>query len=124
VFFANGGVDILDLVTRRWVPVDSPVALNIVVADANSRVWVSNPGERRIAYLEFSNEDNHSNFTVKHTVELDDAIQRFYRMDGLNHRVVVTHDQVGGAVTLLDADNPQRSSAKKLEGFLFSDLYD
>jgi hypothetical protein len=36
---------------------------------------------------------------------------------------VVTHDQVGGAVTLLDAHNPQRSSAKKIEGFLFSNSY-
>ena len=123
VFFTGGGVDILDLATRRWVPVDSPVPLNLVVADGN-RVWMSNPGDSRIAFLDFGTDTNHSTFTVKNPVKLDDPIQRFYRMDGLgNFRVVVTHDQVGGAVTLLDAHNPQRSSAKKIEGFLFSNSY-
>jgi hypothetical protein len=125
VFLTGGGVDILDLATRRWVPVDSPVPLNIVVADGGGKVWVSNPGDSRISFLDFGDATTrYSTFTVKSTVKLDDAIQQFYRMDGSGHsRVVVTHDQVGGAVTLLDAQNPQRSSAKKLEGFLFSNLY-
>ena len=125
VFFDGGGVDILDLASRRWAPVDSPVTLTLVVADSeNSRVWVSNPGDNRIAYLDFSADAAQSTFAVKKKVQLDDDVQQFFRMDGsTNTRVVVTHDQVGGAVTLLDATNPQRSTAKKLEGFLFSNLY-
>ncbi len=125
VFFAGGGVDILDLATRHWVPIDSPVPLNLVVADIeSSRVWVSNPGDDRIAFLEFSSDANHTTFTVENTIQLDDAVEQFFRMEGSSHhRVAVIHDQVGGAVTLLDATNPQRSSAKKLEGFLFSNLF-
>ena len=124
VFLSGGGVDILDLTSRHWVPIDSPIALTLVQADKErSRVWVSAPGDKRIAYLDFGTNTDQSTLTVKSSVELDDPVRSFFRMGAAgSSRVVVNHGQAGGAVTLLDAVNPQRATAKKLEGFLFSDL--
>jgi hypothetical protein len=122
VMLAGGGVDILDLTTRHWVPIDSPIALTLVVGDAEGRrVWVSAPGDRRIAYLNFGADAERA--TLTKSVQLDDPVDTFFRLGTAgNSRVVVTHAQAGGAVTLLDAVNPERVSAKKLEGFLYSDL--
>jgi hypothetical protein len=124
VFLSSGGVDILDLTTRHWVPIDSPVALTLVEADKErSRVWVSAPGDKRIAYLDFGTSTDRATLTINNRVQLDDPVQSFFRMGTAgNARIVVTHSQAGGAVTLLDAVDPQRTTAKKLEGFLFSDL--
>lgn len=124
VFLSSGGVDILDLTTRHWVPIDSPIALTLVEADKErSRVWVSAPGDKRLAYLDFGTNTDQSTLTIKNSVQLDDPVQSFFRIGtGGSSRIVVTHSQAGGAVTLLDAVNPQRITAKKLEGFLFSDL--
>jgi hypothetical protein len=123
VFLANGGVDILDLTTRHWSPIDSPVALTLVVADdERNRVWVSAPGDERISFLDFGSGAQ-STLTVNHTVQLDDPVQLLFRVGAAgNARVVVSHDEPGGAVTLLDAAAPQRATAQKLEGFLYSDL--
>jgi hypothetical protein len=123
VFLSNGGVDILDLTTRHWSPIDSPIALTLAVADAErNRVWVSAPGDERVSFLDFGS-GGQSTLTVNHTVQLDNPVQALFRMGTAGSaRVVVTHDQAGGAVTLLDATEPQRATAKKLEGFLYSDL--
>ena len=120
VFLSGGGVDILGLTSRHWNPIDSPIALTLVEADKErSRVWVSAPGDNHIGYLDFGSSVDQSTLTVK----LDDPVQSFFRMTGAgSSRVVVNHNQTGGAVTLLDAVNPQRATAKRLEGFLYSDL--
>jgi len=122
VMLAGGGVDILDLASRHWVPIDSPIALTLVIGDAEgSRVWVSAPGDRRIAYLNFG--DDAERATLTRSVALDDPIQTFFRMGaGSASRIVAAHDRAGGLLTLLDAVNPERATARKLEGFLYSDL--
>lgn len=124
VFLSGGGVDILDLTTRHWVPIDSPVALNLVVADRErGRVWVSAGGDKRLAYMDFGTDANSGTLTVPNSVQLDDTVQKFFRLGTADSaKVAVTHYPSGGAVTLLDALKPERATAKRLEGFLYSDV--
>jgi hypothetical protein len=124
IFLSGGGIDILDLVARHWSPINSDGPITLMIADSTrSRMWVTSPGETRIGFLDFGNDATQPTLTVNKKTQLDNPVQQFFRLDGANSsRIIVTHDQVGGAVTLLDAKKPDRSTAKKLEGFLFSDL--
>jgi hypothetical protein len=124
IILKQGGIDVLDLVTRHWSPVDSAVPITSMIADSKlNRLWVTSTGDTRIGYLDFGSDATQSTLTLDKETRLDNPVQYFFRMDnGDLSRVVVTHDQVGGAVTLVDAVAPARSSAMKLEGFLLSDL--
>lgn len=124
VFLQSGGVDVLDLTTRRWLPVQSPIALSLMAADPErNRVWVSATNDDRLGCLDFGDGVSQSALSIKHQVTLDDPVQSFFRMGtGVNAKVVAVHAKPGGAVTVVDAVNPERSTASKLEGFLFSNL--
>ncbi len=126
IILSGGGIDILDLVTRHWSPINSSVPITLMVADSiQNRLWVSGAGDNRIGYVDLGPIDaTQPTLTIDKSTQLDNPVQQIFRMDspGMISRVIVTHDQVGGAVTLLDATTPERSTAMKLEGFLLSDL--
>ncbi len=126
VILSGGGIDVLDLEKRHWSPIDSKVPITLTAATSN-RLWVGSAGDNRIGYVDLSNSDptdptSAVMLTIKST-QLDSPVQQMFQMNqSSNSRVIVTHDQVGGAVTWVDANNPERSAAHKLEGFLLSDL--
>ena len=122
LFMAGGGIEVLDLQTRRWSPIGSDVAIEASIADpTQNRSWVTAPGDKRVGYLDFGDSSQLS-LSIDE-VRLDDPVVKFFRLDsGSTKRVVVTHDRVGGSLTFFDAVTPKRSSAKKLEGFLLSGL--
>jgi|GEM_PF-2154965 len=122
LFLQQGGIEILDLQTRHWSLIGSTVGITATVGDTMlNRAWVSASGVSRLGYLDFGPPSQPA-LTIG-DVLLDNPIKSFFRMDkGDIDRVVVWHDQVGGAVTLLDAKIPVRPTAKRLEGFLLSDL--
>ncbi len=124
VILSGGGIDVLDLATRHWSPIDSKVTITLTAADQNSnRLWVSSSGDNRIGYVDLGTDPNKTDLTIDKSTQLDNPVQQMFQMNSPSiSRVVVTHDQVGGAVTLVDAKDPQRSTALKLEGFLLSDL--
>jgi len=122
IFMAGGGIEVLDLQTRRWSPIGSAVGITATVADpSQNRSWVTNPGDNRVGYLDFGNsaQPTLSNGEIR----LDNPVSQFFRLDsGSMKRVIVTHDRNEGLLTLFDAVKPARPTAKKLEGFLLSDL--
>jgi hypothetical protein len=133
VILSGGGIDVLDLETRHWSPIESIKPINVMFADTTpkrNRLWVGHSGDNRIGYVDLENsnlDDPNSslNLTINKSTELDNPVQQIFHMYNANpliSRVIVTHDQVGGAVTLINADTPERSTAIKLEGFLLSNL--
>lgn len=125
IILSGGGIDILDLATRHWSPINSNVPITLMVADSmRNRLWVSGAGDNRIGYVDLGTIDaTQPTLTIDKSTQLDDPVQYIFRLDNSGiSRAIVTHDQAGGAVTLLDATTPARSTARKLEGFLLSDL--
>jgi hypothetical protein len=104
------------------------VPITLTFADATpkrSRLWVGSTGYNRIGYVDLQTTAEDINLTISKSTQLDNPVQQIFQMynptTGIS-KVIVTHDQVGGAVTLVDGTNPERSKAQKLEGFLLSDL--
>ena len=122
IFLTGGGIEVLDLQTRRWSPIGSDVSITASIADATlNRSWVTAPGDRRVGYLDFGDPSQLSLSIGE--VKVDDPVAKFFRLDaGTTKRVIVTHNHVGGSLTFFDAVAPSRQSAKKLEGFLLSGL--
>ena len=122
LFLAGGGIEVLDLQTRRWSPIGSAASITATIADPSlNRAWVAIPGDKRVGYLDFGDP---TDATLRiGEIKLDDPVSQFFRLDsGTDQRVIVTHEHVGGSLTFFDANKPARSTAKKLEGFLLSDL--
>jgi len=120
LFMQSGGVEILDLQTRRWSPIGSSAMITATIADPSQvRSWLAVPGSTQVGYLDFSNPLNMSIGGIN----LDDPLVRFFRIDsGTVKKVIATHNHVGGSLTIFDAVNPERPTARKLEGFLLSNL--
>jgi hypothetical protein len=116
VILSGGGIDVLDLATRHWSPIESKVPITVMAPDTTGRqrLWVGGTGYNRIGYVDLTDD-----LKINKNTQLDNPVQQIFQM---NKSVVVTHDQVGGAVTLVEAETPERSTAHKLEGFLLSDL--
>ena len=122
LFFAGGGIEVLDLQTRRWAPIGSDATITATIADQTlPRAWVAIPGTSALDILDFSDSTTLGIGEIK----LDDPMSQFFRLDlASKSSVIVTHDHIGGSLTIFDArgNPPARSNAKKLEGFLLSDL--
>jgi hypothetical protein len=120
LFFGSAGLGVIDLQTRHWSPIDSAIGIQSAIADPStslSRVWVATPRDKRVGYLDLA--------PTLHTdgITLDNPVEHFFRLDATGvQKVVVTHDQVGGAITIFDAQTPVRQTARKLEGFLLSGI--
>ncbi len=124
IFLSGGGIEVLDLQTRRWAPIGSAVGITATIADQSlNRSWVTSIGDTRVGFLDFGDQDNPALSIGE--IRLDDPVSQFFRLDAdALKRVIVTHDHIGGSLTVFDATGtpPARSGAKKLEGFLLSDL--
>ncbi len=124
IFLKSGGVEVLDLQARRWSPFGSNVTLTTTIADSTLyRTWVAAPGDNRIGYVDFGDPQSGSIALSIGNINLDDPIDKFFRLDSSSsHKAVVTHKRSGGLLTVFDATKPERSTAIKLEGFLLSHL--
>jgi len=129
VLFMNlGGVEVLDLQTRRWSPFGSNVAFTTTMVDPSQyRTWVAASGDDRVGYVNFDFGDlqaisDQPSLSIGN-INLDDPIEHFFRIDsGGVKKGIVTHNRVGGSLTIFEAVKPERATSKKLEGFLLSNL--
>jgi len=127
VLFMNlGGVEVLDLQARRWSPFGSNVPLTTTMVDPSLyRTWVAASGDDGVAYVDFGDlqtSADQPSLSIGN-FNLDDPIGHFFRIDsGGSKKGIVTHNRVGGSLTIFEAVKPERATAKKLEGFLLSNL--
>jgi hypothetical protein len=119
LFFSSGGLGVLDLQTRHWSPIDSAIGIQAAIADPSKDkpwIWAATPNDKRVGYLALDTLQTGG-------ITLDNQVEHFFRLDAAGlQKVAVTHDQVGGAVTIFDAQTPVRQTAHKLEGFLLSGI--
>ena len=126
LFMNSGGVEVLDLQTQRWSPFGSNVAFTTTMVDPSLyRTWLAASGDDRVGYVDFGDLKASSDQPLLSigNINLDDPIERFFRIDsGGSKKAIVTHNRVGGSLTIFEAVKPERATTKKLEGFLLSNL--
>jgi hypothetical protein len=113
VSFRDGGIGVLDLQSRRFTPLTSSVELtsSLIESDAK-RVWVGAANDRDVGYFEPQTLESNS-------MRLDYPIQEMFLFElGSKRRVVVSHDDPWGRVTVVDGAKLSRANATVLEGFL------
>ena len=115
IIHAQGGVSLLDLEERTISPITSNMPLADAAFDpANGRLWVGPPNQSFVAYLDLATGDTPE-------ILLDANVQSLVPMFGVG-RVVAFHDSAVGYLTVVDAAEPARESARSLRGFLLADV--
>ncbi len=115
IIHQEGGVSLLDLEERTISPITSNMPLADAAFDAaNGRLWVGPPGQSFVAYLDLATGDTPE-------IRLDANVKAVVPMFG-SGRVVALHESTVGYLTVLDADEPSRESARSLRGFLLADV--
>lgn len=111
--FIGGGIGILDLESRRFTPLSSAVELNSPLIESDARrVWVGAAHDERIGYFDPAN-------LATGYIRLDAAVQETFLFEqGDDRRIVVTHDNSWGEVTVINATKPSRLASKVWAGFL------
>jgi hypothetical protein len=116
---SRGGLSVIDLAHRTVAPLvtERLGGLTLAAPPAN-KVWIATSFSNHLGYLtlpELSAGD----------IRLDAPVQAIFPLgtskDG-KHRVVIDHKQSGGRITVLDADDPQRATARSVGGFLYTDI--
>jgi hypothetical protein len=108
---------LIDLAGRTVSPITSSAQLQNALFDAERRtLWVGPPGQRYVGLLELDTGDTPE-------VLLDANVASLVPMFEAGH-VVVLHDSTVGHLTVLDARNPTRETARSLRGFVIADLLD
>ena len=115
--FKGGGIGTLDLESRRFTPLSSSVELTapLIESDAH-RVWVGATSDDRVGYFDPSSLETGY-------VRLDAPIQQVFLFEsGQNRKIVVSHDNPFGQMTVFDAATPSRATATVMDGFLLDGL--
>jgi hypothetical protein len=111
-------VSLVDLAERTVTPLALPGSSERVVVDvARERLWVAF-GEGRLGTVSLG-----PSLETKEIL-LDAPAENVLIVEGRTPRVAVLHRSESGFVTLLDAEQPSRSSARVLLGFLWAGLLD
>ncbi len=115
----NGGqLSLLDLTRRTVSPIFAEVPLEGARFDSDrQRLWVAPRGSTRVGYITLSN------FSPGE-VRLDAPVTAVIPLGGTTPRVVALHDDASGALTVLDATEPQRNTARSVRGFLLASFLD
>jgi hypothetical protein len=111
------GLSVIDLDRRTISPLVTET-LSAIVPGAVDELWLQPDSALRLGRLGLAQ-------LQAQEVRLDRRISRVLPLaagaDGRRF-VVVEHQETGGALTFLDAEKPERSTARGLIGFLYTDL--
>ena len=122
VLLRAGGVSLLDLESRSASELSTAVNLSSTVATPElKRLWIRPDGYSALAYLDFDEQRS-----TPGQVSLDEPAQHLLLFTNSERpRVGVTHQDEGGAITLLDARRPHDlDQAVTLRGFFYTYLLD
>jgi hypothetical protein len=116
-----GQLSLLDLARRTAAPIFAEVSLSGAQFDSDRRsLWIAPRGSNRLGFIDLQ--------TFRPgEVRLDGAITDVIplRGDAMGRsRVAAVHPSAAGWVTLLDARDPRRETARSTRGFLLTDILD
>jgi hypothetical protein len=115
----GAGVSVVDLTRRTVAPINAAERLeNIVVGQPADRLWIAPQASQRLAFLRLDG-------LASGEVRLDASVASVHalapRPDGRSF-VAVVHPDPGGDVTVLDAANPDRATARRVHGLFLQNL--
>ena len=112
-------VSLIDLAGRTVSPITTSVRLDQALFDhERRRLWVGPQGQNFLGWLELDTGDTRETLLdarIDHVVPL---------LDGGHGYIAVLHPSRLGYLTVLDADDPTRESARSVRGFLAAGLLD
>lgn len=113
------GLSVVDLSQRTIAPLVTSALESVAVrASTSDKLWIVTASRDRLGYLmvpQFQVGDVRLDATARAVLPLGAG------RDG-KRRVVVDHDHSGGRITVIDADNPSRATARSATGFLYTNL--
>lgn len=115
------GVSVIDLTRRTVAPIfaEAPPAQVALGPAMSDKIWVASTTGARLGFINLTS-------LAPGEVRLDapaTAILPLSRAADGKSRLVVAHgNHPGGHLTILDADNPERATARSIQGFLLRDL--
>ncbi|HEX2677851.1 MAG TPA: hypothetical protein VHM19_14460 [Polyangiales bacterium] len=113
------GVSVLDLAQRTVAPISSNHELKDALFDPkHERLWVGPSSQPWIDTLDLQDGAG-----ATHDVLLDSNVQQLVPLWDID-KVVVLHDSRVGYLTLIDARDPSRDTAKSVRGFLIAGALD
>jgi hypothetical protein len=118
---ASSGLSVVDLARRTISPLVSDARSRAVLGPPSAdQLWIVPPSGSRLGHLDLAR-------LGAGEVRLDAPVRGVLPLepgkDGRSH-VVVDHPAAGGHLTVLDAEKPERATARSLVGFLFADLFE
>ncbi len=122
-----GGFSVIDLARRTASPIQSSVQIQRLMLGVtpSSKLWIAlgsqNPGATSSPTLGFLNLDTLTVGDVRLDAPVGVLLPLGRRSDG-RQMIVVDHGGNEGFITVLDADKPERASARSVRGFLLQDL--
>lgn len=115
VLHDGAAVSLLDLADRTVTPISTAQSLSDASFDAaRKRLWVAPPRQPWVGYLDLSTGQTGE-------LLLDARVQSFVPMPQADQFAVV-HESELGMVTVFDAAEPERDSARTLHGYLIDGL--
>ncbi len=118
---AGGQLSLLDLSRRTVSPIFAEVPLEGATFDSDrQRLWVAPNGIARMGYITLSNFGPGE-------VRLDEPVTDVIPLPataGGSGRVVAVHPSTMGSLTVLDAADPRRETARTLHGYLLDSMLD
>jgi hypothetical protein len=113
----NVGLSVIDLDHRTIAPLVSE-SLTAILPGGPDELWLQPQAGFRVGRLGLTQ-------LQAQEVRLDRPVTRILPLvaSASGQRfVVIEHPEDGGAITVLDADKPERKTARALAGFLYTDL--
>jgi hypothetical protein len=114
------GVSVIDLAGRTVAPIfaEAPPT-RLAIDPAGATIWVGAQSGQRLGFINLMS-------LAPGEVRLDAPLTAILPLprgaDGKNRLVVVHGGDPAGALTVLDADKPDRATARTIQGFLLQDL--
>ncbi len=115
-------LSLVDLGTRKVSPISSQGYDSLTFVpdggplSATDRLWVTRKQDARVGFVMLSSLRT-GDVRLDHSVE---SVLPVKTVSG-TRLLVVDHGGVGGSITILEADNPSRQTARSVQGFLFAD---
>jgi hypothetical protein len=115
----RAGLSVIDLAHRTVAPLVTSQLGDVALGPAPAnKLWIASGSSSHLGYLVLP-------ALSAGDVRLDAPVQAIFPLgpspDG-KRRVVIDHQHSGGRITVLDADDPQRATARGVSGFLYVDL--
>jgi hypothetical protein len=114
----TAGVSVIDLSQRTVAPIFAEVPPSRLAATPD-KIWVGPESGERLGFINLMS-------LAPGEVRLEDAISGILPLpraaDGKSRVVVVHGGDPAGSLTVLDADKPERATARRIKGFLLQDL--